>query len=143
MFNMSNKVFEISKRKDIMKLIFHISLLSRISFTYKPTASFFSHRIVESPRIVFKMRSILCKKFWNLFYSNVLGYPLKLDCFNIKWKSNTREVKLQQNEELKSIGQRQFMYLRYINAFIHHKMELDIAEINHRYTENAKITIYR
>ena len=131
MFNMSNKVFEISKRKDIIKLIFHISLLSRLSFIYKATASFFNHRIVESPRIVLKMRSILCKKSWNLFYSNVLGHPLKLACFNIKWKTNTREVILQQNKELKSIGQ---------NVFIHHKMELHIAEINHRYPEYAKTT---
>ena len=59
-----------------MKLIFHISWLHGISFTYNPTASFFRNRIVEWIEIVFKMRPTLFKKSWNLFYSDVIGCPV-------------------------------------------------------------------
>ena len=62
-----------------IKLIFHISWLHRISFTYNPTASFFMYRIVEWPWIEFRMRPMLFKKSsWNLFYSDAVGLPVKL-----------------------------------------------------------------
>ena len=63
-------------------MIFHISWLYRISFTYNPTASFSRHRIVEWPWIEFKMRTMLFKISWNLSQSNVAAHPVKLACFN-------------------------------------------------------------
>ena len=87
------------------------------------------------------MRPMLFQKSWNLFYSNVVEHPVKLACFNVKRKTNTREVKLHENEERTSTVH--VPTLRYINAFIHHKMELGIAEIHHCYTQYAKVTLYR
>ena len=55
-----------------------------IIFTYNSTASFFRHWIVECPWIEFKRRPMLFKKSWNLFYSNVVGLPVKLNCFSEK-----------------------------------------------------------
>ena len=69
------------KKKCLIKLIFHISWLHKIYLTYNPTALFFRHKIVEWPKIEFKMRPMLFKKSWNLSYSNVVGPPVKLPCF--------------------------------------------------------------
>ena len=66
-----------------VKVLFHISWLHRISFTYNPTASFFRHRIVKWPWIKWKMRPMLFKKSWSLFYPNVARHPVKLACFKI------------------------------------------------------------
>ena len=62
-------------------MIFHISWLHRISFTYNPTTSFFGHRIVEWTWIEFRMRPMSFKKSWNLFYSNAVERAVKLACF--------------------------------------------------------------
>ena len=70
------------KMKDLNELIFHISWLYRISFTYNPTASFFRHRIVEWPWIEFKMRPMLFRISWNFSQSDVAENPVKLACFN-------------------------------------------------------------
>ena len=53
-----------------------------------PTAFFRRHRLVEWPWIKFKIRPMLFKKSWNLFYCNVVGRPFKLACFllNFFWK---------------------------------------------------------
>ena len=69
------------KRKDFIKLIFHFNWLHRISFIYNHTNSFFRYKIVKWPWIEFKMRPMLFKESWNLFYSNVVECPVKLACF--------------------------------------------------------------
>ena len=69
------------ERGNLIKLIFQITWLHRISFTYKSTASFFRYRTVEWPWIKFKTRPTLFKKSWNLFYSNVARHPDKLAYF--------------------------------------------------------------
>ena len=70
------------KRGKISLNWYFISIDYRIFFTYNPTASFIRHRIVEWPEIEFKMRPMLFKKCWNLFYSNV-ECPVKLVCLFI------------------------------------------------------------
>ena len=71
------------KRKDLIKLIFHVSWLHRISFIYNPTASFLRHRITEWPWIKLKMRPMPFKKSWNLFCSDVIEHLVKLVVNNI------------------------------------------------------------
>ena len=71
-----------NKRKDLIKLIFHISWLQGISFIYNPTASFFRY-IVEWPWIEFKMRPMLFMNSWYFFNSKVVGRPVKLVCIEM------------------------------------------------------------
>ena len=40
---------------------------------------------VEWPWIKFKMRPVLFKKSWNIFYSNVVKHPVRLAC--LAWKN--------------------------------------------------------
>ena len=68
----------------LIKFIFNISWIHRIYFTCNPTASFFRHRVVEWSWIEFKMRPMLFKKSWNLFYSNVIERSVKLGCLTMK-----------------------------------------------------------
>ena len=71
-----SNIFFSMKRGKIL-LILHISWLYSISFTYNRTVSF---PVVEWLWIEFKTRPMLFKKYWNHFYSNPVGHPVKLAC---------------------------------------------------------------
>ena len=66
--------FVYSKRKDLGKLIFHLSWLHRISFTHNPTASFSRYKIVEWPWIQNEAHAVqeIFIQMWLSFQSNLL-----------------------------------------------------------------------
>ena len=66
------------KREDPIKLVFHISWLHIISFSYNRNASFFRHRIVEWPWIEFKMGPCCSKVFEKISILMLLGVQSNL-----------------------------------------------------------------
>ena len=73
-------IFLKEERSDEIDISYQL-ILYIISFPYNPTVPFFRHRIVKWPWIEFKIRAMLFKKSWNLFYSNVVVRLVKLDSF--------------------------------------------------------------
>ena len=75
-----NKILQHSpyfiKGRKILLIWYSQGLLHNIWLVIEQNRS--RNRIVEWPWIEFKMRPMLFKKSWNLFYSNVVGRPAKL-----------------------------------------------------------------
>ena len=96
------------KRKNLIKLIFFIIhsrmfqtteiLCSVFGLMMNSTASFFRHRLVEWLWIKFRIRPMLFRKSWNLFYCNVVGRLVELIflsfCSYRKKKDLIRNIRL-------------------------------------------------